>query len=176
MVIAKVELECEFCHEIFTRLKAEHTRNQKYGRRIFCSLSCSAKQHNLDNPRPGDVKNFKGIQGVPLDEYSPFRKYLNSARRRPKDVDITLQDLKAQWNSQKGICPFTGWKLELPHSSQGFKDSSPMKYRASIDRIDSSKGYVKNNIQFITQMANLAKNNFTEEEVIEFCKAVSDYR
>lgn len=46
--------------------------------------------------------------------------------------------------------------------------------RASLDRIDSSIGYVKGNIQFISLIAQFAKNDFSDTEVINFCKAVAN--
>jgi hypothetical protein len=179
MAITIVDLECEFCHENFERVKSEHNRNQKYGRKIFCSLSCSAKQHNIEDPRLGigNIKYFKGKHGVPLDEFSPFRKFHRSIRARTKTHirkkgNITLQDLKDQWELQKGICPFTGWELELPVSTAKWRVDCPVNIKASIDRKDSSLGYDKGNVQFISPMANLAKGSLTKEDVINFCKAV----
>ena len=37
----------------------------------------------------------------------------------------------------------------------------------SVDRINSSKGYVKDNIQFISIAMNHLKNNMTHEQMIE---------
>lgn len=42
------------------------------------------------------------------------------------------------------------------------------KYAASIDRIDSSKGYTKDNVQIISYLANLMKSNATQSEMNKF--------
>ena len=47
--------------------------------------------------------------------------------------------------------------------------------RASLDRIDSTKGYVKGNIQFVAVMAQYAKHGFTEQELLGFCKRVVEH-
>lgn len=44
-------------------------------------------------------------------------------------------------------------------------------FKPSIDRIDSSKGYTIDNIQIIWLIENYCKNTFTNEQVLEFCKA-----
>ncbi len=46
------------------------------------------------------------------------------------------------------------------------------KYGYSLDRIDSAKGYTKDNIQVISRIANIMKNNATEQELISFAKGV----
>jgi len=43
-------------------------------------------------------------------------------------------------------------------------------FRPSVDRIDSTKGYVMNNIRITWFIDNLCKNNFTEEDVLKYCK------
>jgi hypothetical protein len=107
---------------------------------------------------------------------SPFRFFLKLTRARAKKsirkiCEIDESYLQELWINQKGICPYTGWTLQLPYGSEGWKGEVSTN-RASLDRKDSSKGYVKGNLQFISFMANLAKNNFTESELIKFCQAV----
>lgn len=43
---------------------------------------------------------------------------------------------------------------------------------ASLDRIDSSRGYTKDNVRVISYKANRMKSNATEQELISFAKGV----
>ena len=46
------------------------------------------------------------------------------------------------------------------------------KHTASIDRIDSTKGYTKDNCWIVTCIVNASKNAYYVEDVIEMCKNV----
>jgi hypothetical protein len=70
---------------------------------------------------------------------------------------------------KKGICPYTGI-INPPKDAK----SIPMMYKASLDRIDSSLGYIIGNIQFISATANLGKGSMTHVEMIMFCKLIRD--
>lgn len=47
-------------------------------------------------------------------------------------------------------------------------------YSASIDRIDPTKGYVKNNMQVLSNKANRMKSNATKEELLLFTKWITE--
>ena len=66
------------------------------------------------------------------------------------------------------ICPI----LEIPLiiGTKGNYEYSP-----SIDRIDNSKGYTKENIQIISKKANSMKNSASTEELLKFCKNILRY-
>jgi hypothetical protein len=86
-----------------------------------------------------------------------------------------LDDLRAQWQKQDGVCPYTGWRMILPSSSHTYNDLPIGPRNASLDRIDSARGYTPGNIQFVSYMANVAKNDFTHEQMLDFCRAVAEH-
>ncbi|GAC1501819.1 MAG: hypothetical protein NVS2B14_14420 [Chamaesiphon sp.] len=118
--------------------------------------------------------------GTRRDEYSPFRQYHKLARRRVKgrsrECTITVQELKELWEKQGGCCPYTGWELDNPETTNEWDNYKLHPRRASLDRIDSSVGYVPGNVQFVAVMANYGKRDFKEDELLEFCKAVVNYK
>lgn len=61
-------------------------------------------------------------------------------------------------------CPYFGWELTYCTGKQ--------KTLASLDRIDSFKGYTMDNVQVLSYLANLMKSNSTEEELVLFANGV----
>ena len=169
----KIEVVCEICEKKFTRERGEVNRNIKKKQQICCSKRCLGKCCIKKNiPKERQHLSWK-------DDYSPFRLHLRWMRNknkgrggRRKPVEVTLQDLKDQWDKQKGICPYTGWKLK--NHIHTYEKIGKTPDRASVDRIDSSKSYTKDNIEFVSLMAQFAKNYWKKEELFEFCKAVAD--
>jgi hypothetical protein len=93
-------------------------------------------------------------------EYSPYTYYLRKARTRGKGLtDLDLKYLKGLWEEQNGQCAFTGLPLRLRNEKQ----KNDNIFTASLDRIDSSVGYVKGNVQYVSVALNLAKKDLSDE-------------
>jgi len=86
-------------------------------------------------------------------------------------MNIDANYLKELWNKQHGICPYTGIPMLLPRNTKHDPSLRSLK-KASLDRIDSAKGYVKGNVEFVCMFVNLAKNSFPRQEVKEFLRMI----
>jgi hypothetical protein len=84
-----------------------------------------------------------------------------SAKRKGTVFDLTLEDIIIPERCIYLDCLLTNT------SNQGRVQSN-----ASIDRIDSTKGYTKNNIQIISDLANKMKQDATIEQLIQFAIGV----
>lgn len=170
----RIKVVCEVCKTEFERIKSEVNRSKKLGRRLFCSKRCCgiATINNIP-PERSNSYDISFHAGNRKDEYSQFKYHLRNCNSRNKEVSITLSDLKKKWDEQAGKCSYTGWLLK---DLKNTNDRLPLTPdRASIDRIDNSKGYHVDNIHFVSYMAQCAKGVFTENELFTFCKDVCEY-
>lgn len=162
---------CDYCGIEFEKPISELERNQKLGRRNYCSRRCCGKDNmnNIpeDKRRSYDISQHKGNR---VDEYTGFREFIRRANNRHHETNMSLEYLRQLWEKQDGTCPYSGIGLSLPRS----KDNSPM-YTASLDRIDSSKGYVEGNVQFVSTAINWMKGSMTHEETIGLCKLIAQH-
>jgi hypothetical protein len=88
--------------------------------------------------------------------------------RKPKELSITIEDAWKLFLKQNRKCALTGLLLIFPTSGAD-KD-----WTASLDRIDSSKGYIKGNVQWVHKIVNIMKNKFQQDTFIYFCKKIAE--
>lgn len=107
------------------------------------------------------------------DIYTPFRfilKCLKNSNR--KDCLVDLEILRELWENQKGLCAFTQLPMDLPTHSN-YKEIDFYK-AASIDRIDNTLPYTKDNIQYVLRPLNYAKNNQSNDSFLQFLLTLSN--
>lgn len=135
------------------------------GRPSYCSRSCCGKDiaRNFGD-RKNNVLPPKRIT-------NPFNYYIRNCKRRHQhDFNLTLNDLKEIWDNQQGICPYSKVKLHLNTHSLRNPD---IRFNASLDRIDSSKGYIKGNVQFVSTVINYMKSTMSHNHTIEFLQIIT---
>jgi len=98
---------------------------------------------------------WKGFQDIPIRYWHNIK---NMALKRKIDFNISIEDAWEVYINQNKRCVYIN--EIIPFSV----DSSLKNNIASVDRIDSSKGYCKDNIQWIHKDINNIKWDMTEEE------------
>jgi hypothetical protein len=94
-----------------------------------------------------------------------------NATQRNIKFDISIEDMWKLFINQSRKCALTGVELTFP-SDKKHKSIST----ASLDRIDSTKGYFKENVQWVHKDVNKMKMNFPEIYFIEMCKRIAQYK
>lgn len=90
-------------------------------------------------------------------------KTMRQARSRGWNWDITEQDAQAVLERQRFRCVLSG----LPLS---FKPRV-----ASLDRVDNSKGYTPENIQWVHKHVNIMKFKYSQDYFIEMCRLIAEH-
>lgn len=151
-----IEVKCCVCDKPMLVTESKVKRNAVLNRKHCCSRSCIGKASN--------------------NELSPFKMHLTRIRKRMKEKDIELSltehDLREIWLKQEGRCSYSRVTLHHPN----FRTINNKVYTASVDRIDSSIPYIKDNIQFVSIAINFMKNVMTHEEAEELCNVIYQNR
>jgi|TARA_R110000744_G_C19122477_1_gene536106 hypothetical protein len=95
----------------------------------------------------------------------------DNAKRRNLPFETTAKELWKLLVAQDFKCALSGMYIRTSRTI----DYKTKMQTASVDRIDSTKGYVEGNIQWVHKVINQMKSNRTDKELIEFCKAVALY-
>ena len=151
------KVECIHCKNEFIQ-QGQHVVTSKFG----CK-DCKGDQMSATNS-----VHWKGGRFVPGFFISKIKH--KNLHRRSKNIEFNLsyEYLDLLWEAQNGRCAYTGEKLDFGRSK--------ISGTASLDRIDSSMGYVEGNVQFVHKDVNIMKWNLSEERFIEICNKITKNR
>ena len=142
--------KCSDCLRVEKRREARVYRLNRTEEQIKNRKSTYIKHRErlkLDNPKLYTARQMSGSA---------------KKRARAKGIDYNLSpDYIYSICTDK--CPVFGVDLI-------YGGSDKAKEGASLDRVDSDKGYVKGNVWVISHLANLMKSNATIDELIAFGK------
>jgi hypothetical protein len=123
---------------------------------------CTRAKPGSDNP------SWKGVGNLCSLEYSRLKRQAN---QRNIKFSITKEYIWELFESQNGNCALTNVKIDLVPT---YYIKRGQKQTASLDRIDSNKGYIKGNVHWVHKDINVMKNGYNIEYFIKMCKAVAD--
>lgn len=95
-------------------------------------------------------------------EWKMHQRAKQRCRSSGRDFDIEVSDIVIP-----ETCPILGIQLNMNSGKSGAYRNSP-----SLDRIDNTKGYTKDNVQVISQLANAMKCHASNNELHRFAQWV----
>lgn len=126
--------------------------------------SCGCKQIT----RGPDHAQWKGYGGISRSWWLLHVDKEFKGRRKQVKVNI---DIKYGWElflKQGKKCALSGVDLQFGLRSE--------YNTASLDRIDSSKGYEIGNVQWVHKHVNFMKRDFEQQYFIDFCKKIVELK
>ena len=106
---------------------------------------------------------YKGISGY------FWRGILGGAKTRNLAVSLTPQQAWELFEKQRGRCALTNVRLTFCRDEHGVRIG---EQTASLDRIDSSRGYEIDNVQWVHKVVNIMKNDMSLPELVRWCKKI----
>lgn len=156
--------ECRNCSRLLPfNYFSKNNANKKDGLQHHCKKCDNERQAKRRADKNEELKKYHREYRIKNKHNFEYRlqSLLNASRARARiknrEHTLTLEDLKELYPLD-GKCPIFGLKLEW--NGAGFRETSP-----SIDRIDSAKGYIKDNVQIISWKANRIKGYASVEEL-----------
>lgn len=152
----------------------------------LCECDCGntkevAKSNLKTNGKRGGVKSCGCLLSFPTGSNSEywvgvgklpntiFLKIKGQAKRRKICFELTIEYLWDLFVKQNQYCNLSGLLLSFPASC---RDRYNGNYTASLDRIDSTKGYVVGNVQWLHKDINMMKQALTQNKFIEYCNLI----
>ena len=145
-------------------------RSKEHNKRWICQCECGNVvtiriRPDRDTNSCGCLKN-KSCGEIPLFYWSNI-KY--RAKSKGLELNVTPEYLWNIFLKQNRQCSYTGIELI-------FTDlKNQILQTASIDRIDSNKGYIEGNVQWVHKLVNTMKLDLDHEDFLKWCQLVSKF-
>ena len=129
------------------------------------SVAIRMSKHNLKaNSNRNTSKTFKGYGNISLTYWKDLQA---GAVERNIEFNITIEEAWELFLEQKDLCVLSGLPITVE------RNISKIRQTASLDRIDSSKGYIRGNIQWVHKDIQRIKNNLPEDRFLFLCDKIA---
>jgi len=97
-------------------------------------------------------------------------RFSSKCRAKNWEWKVTAEDIHNIFLQQNRKCALTGLELSFENLNE---EKFGYSCTASLDRIDSKKGYTLGNIQIVHKDINIMKNQYPQDYFIQMCKLVA---
>lgn len=98
-----------------------------------------------------------------------FTSIKQGAKIRNIEFSVSIEMLENILIEQDFKCKLSGRDLVFGYINI-------QNYTASLDRIDSTKGYIANNVQWVDKQVNMSKQQYNQEDFIKMCIDVANFQ
>jgi hypothetical protein len=128
----------------------------------FHTNSCGC----LHSKQGNENKGWRGSGEISGAIWSHIKRHANT---RNLSFNVTIEEAWQLFLKQNRRCALTGQELKFNSDKKTTKNRT-----ASLDRIDSNKGYEIENIQWVHKDINQMKSALENNKFIELCELVSE--
>lgn len=169
------KLEGKLFHHL--KVLSYDAKNREYICICDCGNKTIAKAHHLSQGKKkscGCVRYVCNKQNTHWKGYGNisakhFNTYILGAKRRGIKFDVTIEDLWVLFQKQNGKCALSNVEITFATKATG-------DFTASLDRIDSTKGYIVGNIQWVHKIVNKMKMDLDQETFLQWCNRIAQSR
>lgn len=122
--------------------------------------SCGCSWYEFGKSRT----SWKGHGEIPS---TLFTRIVNGAKKRNIHFDVSIEYLWELFLSQDRKCALSGLDLDFSYGRNHHH-----KGTASLDRIDSVKGYVEGNVQWVHKDVNWMKQDYSNDYFLTMCETI----
>lgn len=166
------EVICPICNKFYIRA------HNKYHKPTLKCRKCSQLENNK-NKKFNGCSTIGDLTGTFFNSLKSKCKQRNKNRNNTIEFNITMEYLWNLFLKQDKKCALSGLELNLLTYNRRSKTGKSVHpdtsvVSASLDRIDSSKGYVEGNVQWVHKVVNIMKNTLSDNDFIYFCKKITE--
>lgn len=147
------KVKCIHCNNLFIQ-QGQHVVESKLG----CK-NCKGSQISGTKS-----VHWKGGKYIPAYFISKIKSRNLERRSKTIEFDLSYEYLDRLWVEQGGRCAYTGEELNF--------GKSKISGNASLDRIDSSLGYIEGNVQFVHKDVNIMKWDLSHDRFLDICEKI----
>lgn len=140
------------------------------------SMEPEIREKRLVSQKIYSNENREKLNGYLSDYYATksgrAKSLIKSAKKRGETMGIDIDEDFVLGLMESDVCSVTGIKFDY-QKPVGTKKNP---YAPSLDRIDSTKGYYRDNVRLVIWQYNLMKGEITDEQLFNICKEIVNAR
>ncbi len=130
------------------------------------TTSCGCSKDRYIKTTGSKNKQYKGCGELNGKYWGTIK---TRAERRNYKIEISIEYAWNLYLQQNKKCALSGLPINFAISNKKSSETT-----ASLDRIDSTKGYVEDNVQWVHKHVNIMKNVFEQKYFISLCKLITE--